>query len=697
MAQGNNYKTLSELDYCLTQYYNKNLSSSLKQEVKEVEKNRNKELHDALEKENNKSVFFTALDAAADISDYDRAKFEVDRNGKWSKMTMDDVVGNTIKKWSNNKNIREDIAKLTTIIYWNLCAQKGVAESKELAEYAQKYVMYRFKDMMLNQLAKERVPKSSAEYICKKMFSDSLIGMLGPKRGIKDGKVGEEVEKRKEKMYNPSFAEKAVSYAGSTAIDYLTFAGAGKFIKVAGSASKFIKVANIAGKVGNAAQMGKGGVIVDVGLRYLCDHVSSPWEDEEDMQKESQKVFGDANAVKKIENGARQYQKRSTSLSHNVNSCLANKINVSRLSLAETAKNKTEDLLIKNKGDSAKLLNTIRSKMSEQIIPFNGNSQVPSWMFAKTAKQNRAYAATFFNYAMEMSKERKTTMMFGAKKMTLKEVGQRAYDYARAADMQDKEAARKWKASHTVQASARENSNSQETSPEEKIKNSPYNMQTQSMQMPQSMQTTQLQSSTANPMSVTTEQTAGWGNVFEQMGLNGFSDLTKNMGYVLAMLPDMFIGMLTGKNPNMKIEDNLLPLAAVFGGLFIKNPLLKMLFLGFGGANLFNNAGHAAIKEATSQSNSQKKEYKSYPDESLNQRLSEPVMKGSSMVVTIDGKPMVITISDNAVEAFEQGKIPLNTLANAVLRKYDEQREQTSRNYELNNKSEEREVQRVIK
>lgn len=79
-----------------------------------------------------------------------------------------------------------------------------------------------------------------------------------------------------------------------------------------------------------------------------------------------------------------------------------------------------------------------------------------------------------------------------------------------------------------------------------------------------------------------------------------------------------------------------MPLAAIFGGMFVKNPLLKMLLLGFGGANLFNNAGHAALKEGYAKT-SRAVTYKTYSDEPLNKRISNPVMKGSSMVATIDG------------------------------------------------------------
>ena len=43
---------------------------------------------------------------------------------------------------------------------------------------------------------------------------------------------------------------------------------------------------------------------------------------------------------------------------------------------------------------------------------------------------------------------------------------------------------------------------------------------------------------------------SGWGGIFDSLGLNGFGDVGKNLGYVLAMLPDMLVGMFTGKSRN---------------------------------------------------------------------------------------------------------------------------------------------------
>ena len=165
----------------------------------------------------------------------------------------------------------------------------------------------------------------------------------------------------------------------------------------------------------------------------------------------------------------------------------------------------------------------------------------------------------------------------------------------------------------------------------------------------------------------------------------------------MAMLPDMLIGMFTGKNPDMKLGDNLLPLASIVGGMFVKNPMMKLMLMGYGGLSLLNSAGKAAINQRD-ESQAPARVYKSYADEPLNARLSNPAMKGSAMVVNIDGRPVVINISSDAVQAYQQGKVPLNTLANAVLRKYDENINAASQGYERNiSEEEERKVARQIK
>lgn len=184
-----------------------------------------------------------------------------------------------------------------------------------------------------------------------------------------------------------------------------------------------------------------------------------------------------------------------------------------------------------------------------------------------------------------------------------------------------------------------------------------------------------------NGAAVQQQSVSGWDNLLNGLGLNGFSDVGKNLGYVFAMLPDLLIGMFTGQTKRLNISDNLMPIAAIFGGMFVKNPILKMLLIGLGGANLLNKAGHEALDHAGMNSE-QVRHYKTYPDESLDRRIKNPVMQGNTLVADIDGQPLVLPVTDMAVDAYEKGALPLNTLSNAVLRAWDKRQMEVAQNYE---------------
>ena len=187
----------------------------------------------------------------------------------------------------------------------------------------------------------------------------------------------------------------------------------------------------------------------------------------------------------------------------------------------------------------------------------------------------------------------------------------------------------------------------------------------------------------------------GWGGLFDSVGLNGFSDVFKNLGYVLAMLPDMMIGMFTGKTKSLSVQQNLLPIAAIVMGMFVRNPLLKMLLIGLGGANLLNKATHEILGETPS---AKEVRYRPYADERLNARISHPQLNGNLLVATIDGVPCTVTLQESVVDAYQKGTLPINTLANAVLAKYDEQRMEVEQNYERQMaESEHREISRGIR
>lgn len=183
----------------------------------------------------------------------------------------------------------------------------------------------------------------------------------------------------------------------------------------------------------------------------------------------------------------------------------------------------------------------------------------------------------------------------------------------------------------------------------------------------------------------------GWEGLLKNFGLNGFSDIGNNLGYVIAMLPDILVGLFTGKTQSLGLKDNMMPIAAILAGMFVKNPLLKMTLIGMGGANLLNKAGHEALankresndRNAVSYDNttSQAVQYKSYPDEPLNPRIAYPVLQGNCLVATIDRVPYTIQLPEHVVGAYQAGALPLNTLANAVLAKSDQMRQMAEHNY----------------
>ena len=188
------------------------------------------------------------------------------------------------------------------------------------------------------------------------------------------------------------------------------------------------------------------------------------------------------------------------------------------------------------------------------------------------------------------------------------------------------------------------------------------------------------------------EQTnlSGWNGLLTSFGLNGLQDIGHNLGYVLAMLPDMLIGAFTGKSKSLGLKDNLMPLASIVAGMFVKNPIMKMVLIGMGGLNLLNKAGHEAIdnhigvNQSAGQTGTIRANYKVYQDEELNARIAQPQIKGNCLIATIDRVPCSIALPDKVVDAYNQGALPLNTLANAVLAKNDQMRQMASENYAAN-------------
>ena len=239
---------------------------------------------------------------------------------------------------------------------------------------------------------------------------------------------------------------------------------------------------------------------------------------------------------------------------------------------------------------------------------------------------------------------------------------------------------------HETKGSSKENT---QPAREEEIRQEPRNEETTQDATSQPSETV------AQEQPQQTNQ-SGWSGLLSSFGLNGISDIGNNLGYVLAMLPDMLIGAFTGKTKSLGLKDNLMPLASIVAGMFVRNPILKMVLVGMGGLNLLNKAGHEAIGNHKGEGQVQdvatngRTNYKVYADEPLNPRISQPQIRSNCLIATIDKVPCTIALPDKVVDAYNQGALPLNTLANAVLAKNDQMRQLASENYEAQQKAETR-------
>ena len=190
----------------------------------------------------------------------------------------------------------------------------------------------------------------------------------------------------------------------------------------------------------------------------------------------------------------------------------------------------------------------------------------------------------------------------------------------------------------------------------------------------------------SEPVKPERENSNGWAGMLSTLGLQGFSDITKNLGYVFAMLPDMLVGLFTGKTKSLLPMNNLLPLASIVGGLFVKSPVLKMLLIGLGGANLLNKAGQEAFQQRNNSdnidANTAQQRFKVYKDEPLNARIQNPLLQGNCLIATIDRIPYSISLPNKVVEAYKQGALPLNTLANAVLARNEQMSQMAQEKYD---------------
>lgn len=130
--------------------------------------------------------------------------------GEWNSKTTEDYIGMCKDRILSSEEMQHDLAYMAG--QWRDVVVKEVGRerydklSQELGcDLAYAFVDYRVEQLMIDQLVKERMPKSSADYIIRKAAESSLLGLP---QALGRSPLAEEIEKRGEVAYRPSKLEK---------------------------------------------------------------------------------------------------------------------------------------------------------------------------------------------------------------------------------------------------------------------------------------------------------------------------------------------------------------------------------------------------------------------------------------------------------------------------------------------------------
>lgn len=509
--------------------------------------------------------------------------------GEWNSKTTEDYIVMCKEKISKATDIQQDLTYLAgkwrDSVVQEVGRERYDALSEQLGgDLAYAYMDYRVEQLMIDKLVKERMPKTSADYIIRKAAQSSLLGLS---QTLSRSPLAEEIEARGEAAYRPSKLEKGAGHVLGASADAVMMGGVGSWASLA----KFIGA--------------------DVAISAIASHFEP--EKPETLSVEqciSKGVFG---SERNVFDGFRKE--------------------------AATIQTGKSELI------------TAANKQMKKKIPVS-NFDFSGWMHSWN---NNPFGISGF-------KEKERGKDTGYKNVPLVVApGQEEAYLNDLAKMNGTEAKIKL----------------EQTRPE--------------MEQREKVKTENRQPVISPDKNIPGEQTDqtnmnGWSGLLGTLGLDGMSDITGNLGYVMAMLPDILLGAFTGKTQSLRFGDNLLPIASIVAGMFVRNPLLKMLLVGLGGMNLLNKAGHEALQgraegklQAVAGNDVQ---YRRYADELLNPRIINPILQGSTLIATIDRVPCTIQLMPTVADAYRAGALPLNTLANAVLAKSDQLRRIASQNYD---------------
>ncbi len=534
--------------------------------------------------------------------------------------TLDEVIEKVKEEISSSANIQNDLKEIANDFRTIVIKQIGLerydkASSLIKEDLALNYIKRRVSELTLEKFIQNLSPKTKGEYIIRCLNKDSLFSFFGELTGQKTQTQLEEfIEDKAIKGYLPTEKEKAVAALSVTLFDALSLSP---------------------GSLGGAATSAIGDCAIN-GSKEIASKLSS--KEKENLTPDeylSLVVFSSKEDVfSKIRTQA--YKEAPTMDFSLLNSRLKNKLSLDGFKPMEFKERdvdffNTDKLGLKSQTSSLEDIPAIVAQERQEE-------------YLKEKKEEEKKILDFFadNKEKEFKDDRGAIV-----KLIKIENDKVKYSYNTKDGSQEKELSL---------FNAYSN-----------IKNNVWVPKEASSTIKEDLDNTSFLSPQEN-----SSEFSSWDTLLNSLGFNGTESTIHNLPYVLATLPDELLGLFTGKSNALKLKKDILPLSLMAIGIFIKNPILKMLLLVGGGLNLFNKVGKESLWEADSKYGKTSSQFiKEYSDEELSLRLKEPTIRGNKFTVILDGVPRFAILPKNVERAYNEGKLPLNTLANALLKEFD--------------------------
>lgn len=404
--------------------------------------------------------------------------------GEWNSKTTEDYLAMCRKSVMGNKDMQRDLAVMAgewrKAVVSEIGRERYDTLSRQLGcDLAYAYIDHRMEQLMIDRMVKDRMPKSSADYILRKAAQTSLFSLPYE---LNKSPLAAEIEARGEAAYKPSRTEKAVGWAVGASADAVAMGGAGSWATFA----KFMGI--------------------DVVFNAGMDHLSKK---------------GGKQAV-------------------SVEDCISKGVFGTNINVFTSFRKESQD--IKNHEDS--YIKATNNRLKKKIPTQN-------YMF------------------MDWTKQPQQTSPVWSKGIFLD---------PHAGDAAQRKG--KYKDVPLIVAPGQEDEYLEiKTRQEAEVRNE-EKTQEKPRDIPQEKLEDNPETTSQSEESAIHTNENGWDGLLQSFGLNGFSDIGKNLGYVLAMLPDVLVGLFTGKTKSLNMDNSLLPLAAIAAGIFVKNPILKIMLMG---------------------------------------------------------------------------------------------------------------------